>query len=118
MNVPNLRINYPDFSMRLRKHNFDFSFAKMGPCDQGAWNSFYANGEHEKLIPEYDWKPWWRINQKTRIVHFSGTKPQDVNVLKDLRKHLTRKNSFIVLSFRKILKHTNIIPTCGIAVLG
>ena len=99
MNVLNLRVDYPKFLKHLRKHSFDFSFAKMGPCDQGAWNTFYVNGEHEKLTPEYDWKPWCGINNNTRIVHFSGPKPQDVIRLKGLIKALSDKEqlySFVV----------------------
>lgn len=74
MNVPNLFKNYPLFLNHLVKHDYNFEFAGMGPCDQGAWNTFYR-GKNEKLDQVYDWKPWWGINDNARIIHFSGPKP-------------------------------------------
>jgi len=59
MNIHNLFEKYPSFLAHLKSHRFNFPNTDMGPCDQGAWNTFYINNEHEKLDPLYDWKPWW-----------------------------------------------------------
>lgn len=86
MSIPNLLNMYPSFLAHLKGHHFNFPNTEMGPCDQGAWNTFYVNGEHERLDPIYDWKPWWGINENARIVHFSGPKPQQVKNLLELDK--------------------------------
>ncbi len=78
MNTKKLRMQYPKFLIHLQTHNYNFEFAKMGPCDQGAWNTFYT-GKNEKLDQVYDWKPWWGVNKNARIIHFSGPKPNLVD---------------------------------------
>lgn len=75
-NVHNLREVYEDFIEHIVKHNFDFEFTGLGPCSQGAWNSFLA-GELEKLLPEYNWKPFWGYNENAKIIHFSGPNPNE-----------------------------------------
>ena len=80
MNVMSLQTCYPEFVNHLSVHNYNFEFAGMGPCDQGAWNTFYR-GKHEQLSPIYDWKPWWGRSEDARIIHFSGPKPRDISRL-------------------------------------
>ncbi len=86
MNLPNLLGKYPGFVAHLKKYKFNFTHTRMGPCDQGAWNTYYKNGEHERLDPLYDWKPWWGINPDAKIVHFSGPKPQEAKRLLNMDK--------------------------------
>ncbi len=91
MNRVNLLDRYPAFLHHLRVHNFNFSHTGMGPCDQGAWNTFYTAGEHDKLESVYDWKPWWGINDAANIVHFSGPKPKKVEYYLQAGKPLNQK---------------------------
>lgn len=83
MNIPSLLEHYANFLQHLRKYNYDFGFAGMGPCDQGAWNTYWGTN-YESLNPIYDWKPWWGFSKDARILHFSGPKPHHVNrILKE-----------------------------------
>lgn len=52
---------------------------KAGIChyDQGDLNAFYWQA-WDHLVPEYNWKPYWGINDHARIVHFHGPKPGNV----------------------------------------
>ena len=80
MNLKTLQNTYPDFVQHLKSNDYNFEHADMGPCDQGAWNTFYIN-VHEELPAIYDWKPWWGKNEDARIIHFSGPKPRHVRRL-------------------------------------
>ena len=75
LNVENYLKKYDDFITYIIKNNFNFEFVGLGPCVQGAWNSFFHEA-HEKLPQVYDWKPWWGFNNDAKIVHFSGPKPK------------------------------------------
>lgn len=102
MNTKSLFGKYDDFLAHLRNHKFDFSHTKMGPCDQGAWNTFYSHNEHDWLDPKYDWKPWWGINPEARIVHFSGPKPQEVERLlgsDSMRNETEQLHSYLVAEY-------------------
>ena len=83
MNTVNLLETQSEFLFHIKMHNYNFEYLRVGPCDQGAWNTFY-NGKIEKLEQIYDWKPWWGINDNAKIIHFAGPKPQFVDyVLKN-----------------------------------
>ena len=45
-------------------------------CDQGYLNDLYKN-QYNKLPLEYNWKPYWGINQNAKIIHFHGIKPNE-----------------------------------------
>lgn len=78
MNIHTLRQQYPKFLKWIQKNNYNFKYTGMGPCDQGAWNTFYK-GKNNKLNQVYDWKPWWGRNDNASIIHFSGPKPNFIN---------------------------------------
>ena len=42
--------------------------------DQGFFNELYKN-DFDKLAVEYNWKPYWGINENAIIVHLHGFKP-------------------------------------------
>ncbi|MDB5022863.1 MAG: hypothetical protein JWP78_618 [Mucilaginibacter sp.] len=79
MNVKNMLNKQTEFHEHLKSHNYNFEHMRMGPCDQGAWNSFFHK-YIERLDPLYDWKPWWGINDKAKIIHFAGPKPAFINI--------------------------------------
>jgi hypothetical protein len=74
LNLESLAQVYAEFLNFIRSCDFDFENTGMGPCDQGAWNKFFA-GHFEPLAPEYNWKPFWGHNPCARIVHFVGPNP-------------------------------------------
>ena len=43
--------------------------------DQGALNEFYGSSR-QVLGREYNWKPYWGVDENAAIVHFHGPKPQ------------------------------------------
>lgn len=45
--------------------------------DQSMFNSLYKN-KWSKLPLEYNWKPYWGINNNAKIIHFHGAKPKIV----------------------------------------
>lgn len=45
-----------------------------GLFDQGYLNEFCYD-DYEELPLEYNWKPYWGINENAKIVHFHGIKP-------------------------------------------
>jgi hypothetical protein len=46
--------------------------------DQGALNEFYRGCGHQFLDTWFNWKPYWGIGPKARILHFHGPKPDHV----------------------------------------
>lgn len=80
INVKNLKDEYKYLVEHLINNNFDFDYAGVGPCSQGAWNTYFKD-RWEKLDPDYDWKPWWGFNPKAKIVHFSGPKPNEIEII-------------------------------------
>lgn len=44
-------------------------------CDQGYLNTIYKNN-FKKIQNEYNWKPYWGINNDAIIVHLHGLKPR------------------------------------------
>ena len=48
--------------------------------DQGDLNAFYYQA-WDHLPLEFNWKPYWGINEEAKIIHFHGPKPTDVRNL-------------------------------------
>ena len=48
--------------------------------DQGELNAFYFE-QWERLPLEYNWKPYWGVNEKAVVLHFHGPKPMDLYAL-------------------------------------
>ncbi len=74
LNLPALRHRLRAFRQFLMDNKFDFESSGFGPCDQGAWNVFFR-GEWERLPSQYNWKPFWGVNEAAQIVHFVGPNP-------------------------------------------
>ena len=45
--------------------------------DQGDLNAFYWMAWNH-LPPQFNWKPYWGINNSAKIIHFHGPKPKDI----------------------------------------
>lgn len=75
MNVENLRKNYPAFKKHIMS-NFRRLFNDAH--DQTAYIELYHN-KWQKLPLEYNWKPYWGINDNAQILHFHGAKPHLIN---------------------------------------
>lgn len=64
-------------------------------CDQGYLNDLYRN-QFDKLPLEYNWKPYWGINENTKILHFHGIKPnEDINTKIDFLKAMLSENDSV-----------------------
>ena len=50
--------------------------AEIECCDQGYLNELYKK-QYDKLPLEYNWKPYWGINENAKIIHFHGVKPNE-----------------------------------------
>jgi hypothetical protein len=72
LNVPNLRKTHGAFvdSIVKRLHG-EFKYPAH---DQESFNRFFS-GQHTRLDPVMNWKPFWGINEDARIIHFHGPKP-------------------------------------------
>ncbi len=88
MNCRFLLSQYSVFQTHIRRHNYNFSFTGMGPCDQGAWNTFFEN-KSEELPNCYDWKPWWGSSDAAIVIHFSGPMPRQVRRLIEMENPIT-----------------------------
>jgi hypothetical protein len=53
------------------------NFENLTVWDQTLYNDLYK-GEIDRLPLEYNWKPYWGINDNSKIVHFHGAKPRSV----------------------------------------
>lgn len=70
INVQGMRLKYLKFieMMKRRERN------KIGLFDQGYLNELCF--EDMEILPiEYNWKPYWGINEKAKLIHFHGMKP-------------------------------------------
>eukprot|EP00002_Diphylleia_rotans_P003842 TRINITY_DN12723_c0_g1_i1.p1 TRINITY_DN12723_c0_g1~~TRINITY_DN12723_c0_g1_i1.p1 ORF type:complete len:711 (+),score=71.99 TRINITY_DN12723_c0_g1_i1:113-2245(+) len=76
MNMDGLRKTHP-FFLNYILSSGDLRFPP-GPADQGAYNSFYR-GRIDAMNPIFNWKPYWTISSKARILHFHGPKLKDYN---------------------------------------
>lgn len=81
-NAGTMLINVKELGKR-RKILLDMLNKKQRPyqeCwDQGFFNELYKN-DFEELGTEYNWKPYWGINENAKILHLHGwLKPQTYN---------------------------------------
>lgn len=81
------------------------NFEKLSVWDQSMYNNLYKS-KITKLPIEYNWKPYWGINNKAKIIHFHGAKPLAV-------EPESRKNEAIVKHLRELdevaYNHYNIV---------
>lgn len=54
------------------------NFESLGTWDQTLYNNLYKNN-FTKLPIQFNWKPYWGLNENAKIVHFHGVKPFKVN---------------------------------------
>lgn len=53
------------------------NFDNLSVWDQTMYNDLYK-GNIDKLPLVYNWKPYWGINENSKIIHFHGAKPRIV----------------------------------------
>lgn len=70
INIKNAKTKYQEFLELINKGEK----APIECCDQGYLNTLYEN-KFDRLPPEYNWKPYWGINENAKILHFHGIKP-------------------------------------------
>ena len=75
MNLKNLRSIMDLFHNSIRRR-LSNSFSRSGH-DQKSLNDFFFKS-HEWLPNEFNWKPYWGVNDKASIIHFHGPKPSQV----------------------------------------
>ena len=82
MNIPEMRRTLPYlFAATLARMEAGFGTGH----DQGDLNAFYFE-QWDRLPLEYNWKPYWGINDKAVILHFHGPKPMDLYTIFNGRK--------------------------------
>lgn len=86
INVPHFQKSISEIESYIKENIIEQGF-----YDQGALNRLY-NGKWDKLPPEYNWKPYWGVNGKAKILHFHGPKPKDISKL--LQQKLDINNQF------------------------
>lgn len=70
MNIQGMKIKYEEFIRKMKKRERNVS----GLFDQGYLNELCFS-DMELLPLEYNWKPYWGINKKAKLIHFHGMKP-------------------------------------------
>jgi lipopolysaccharide biosynthesis glycosyltransferase len=73
MNIENLQRTYQKFRRFIIKYLNHFAYLDY---DQTAYRCYY-HIEWQTLPPEYNWKPYWEMNQDAKILHFHGPKPTE-----------------------------------------
>ena len=74
MNIPEMRRTSPYlFEATLARMQAGFGVGH----DQGDLNAFYFE-QWDRLPLEYNWKPYWGVNDRSVILHFHGPKPMDL----------------------------------------
>jgi len=71
------------------------NFENLETWDQTMYNHLYLNEGINKLPLLYNWKPYWGINEKAKIIHFHGIKPINVLSLSDLDSNGNLKDIYI-----------------------
>ena len=69
-------INIPEAKKRMERlfYMLDNYIEPYQECwDQGFWNELYKD-DFESLPIEFNWKPYWGINEKANIIHIHGFK--------------------------------------------
>jgi len=80
MNIPALAKTHQDFiSFIFSESNLKrgLDFGKLGSVDQGSYNFFYQKRFKVQPWPLFNWKPYWRFEEKAHLLHFHGPKPGD-----------------------------------------
>lgn len=75
MNVPALRRVHDAFRAAIAAR-FETDYQPRGQ-DQISYNAFFRH-KRGFLDHAMNWKPYWGVNPRARIVHFHGPKPKDV----------------------------------------
>lgn len=70
MNIQGMKIKYEEFIRKIGSKERNSS----GLFDQGYLNELCFK-DMELLPVEYNWKPYWGINDKAKLIHFHGMKP-------------------------------------------
>jgi len=70
MNIQGMKIKYDKFISKINNRERNVS----GLFDQGYLNELCFS-DMELLPLEYNWKPYWGINNKAKLIHFHGMKP-------------------------------------------
>lgn len=74
MNTPAMHAKTPQFERLVRGS----SVAKLlKNLDQESYNDMYK-GRWTRLPIEYNWKPYWGMNENAKIVHFHGIKVENI----------------------------------------
>ena len=100
MNIPEMR--------RTSDHLFATTMARMAAGfgtghDQGDLNAFYFE-QWERLPLEYNWKPYWGVNDRAVVLHFHGPKPMDLYLISTGQKKDERASKMIGLNL-EAFKH-------------
>lgn len=70
MNIQGMKLKYWKFIELMKNRGRN----KIGLFDQGYLNELCF--EDMEILPiEYNWKPYWGINEKAKLIHFHGMKP-------------------------------------------
>lgn len=80
MNLKNMREIMDLFHNSIRKRLSE-GFTRSGH-DQKSLNDFFFKS-HDWLPNEYNWKPYWGINENASMIHFHGPKPSQVRRFKN-----------------------------------
>jgi hypothetical protein len=82
MNLPGLRVFDASFR-ELMVSNFDALVAET--WDQTAYRHLFRTVEGvplwDRMLPQYNWKPYWGFHPDIRIIHFHGPKPRQHDLL-------------------------------------
>lgn len=70
MNIQGMKEKYEEFILKMKNRERNIS----GLFDQGYLNELCFK-DMELLPIEYNWKPYWGINDKAKLIHFHGMKP-------------------------------------------
>ncbi|MCX7304225.1 MAG: hypothetical protein NTV73_07785 [Hyphomicrobiales bacterium] len=95
INVPQFRSVFEAFSDFVRPRLATFYKKGRGTYDQGALNAFFSK-RWDRMPLEYNWKPYWGVNNNANIVHFHGPKPNHI------RKIVLNDFEHIPLLYREI----------------
>ena len=75
LNIKNLRQTHNNFMNFIADHLPNW--ISFSANDQGAINNFFR-GNIDRLSENYNWKPYWGINDKAYIIHFHSARPHEI----------------------------------------
>jgi hypothetical protein len=78
-----MNVNYFNEHDNLITDYINNNFEDLHTWDQTLYNNLYSKN-FTKLPINYNWKPYWGINENANIIHFHGVKPFKVNPKKDM----------------------------------